>query len=175
VSLKIIALLVGKDWYEFRRETTALTAGMLAVAALIRSGVGRPDFVSGVFVGVLLVTPYVYAQLCFGSKRQQWTLRFLPRYVSLLSMTLVTVNAPGLLLPYGRSLLYANSTALFLASVFTATIAVSRRPWAMQIPFWLAIVVAIPVRRLGSPALAIAALAVTPVIALAAAWYSKRQ
>lgn len=157
-----LALLIArKDWRESRRLLIGLTAGLFVPALLVRTaGPEARDFALGLLAGLLAGTGFGYAQYCFLNERQRGTLDMLlalpvrardivlAKYVSMLSMVLVTVNVPALLAADLSLMFLANSAALFLATLFMSATVVSSRPWAFQLPVWGLLLFVLPARQL---------------------------
>ncbi len=200
----LAVVFIRKDWVEFRKAIILISLGLLVPVFMVRAGAPRPDFARGMMGGVLLAGPFLFAQSCFLTERQHGTLQFLlalpitpselvlAKYASLFSMTLFTVNAPGLLLGDPAFLFYANTASLLLASLFMAATVISDKPWAAQLPLWFVIMATMPLepllrkfypdglRQIAWIAahhtwIACGALALTPLIVLGSIWIFARK
>lgn len=155
----VATVFIKKDWVEFRKPITVITGGLFLPIVMLALETHRPDLAKGMAAGVLLAGPFIYAQSCFYTERQHGTLEFLlglpitpaelvlAKFASLFSMTLLTVNIPGLLLRDPLLLFYANAAALFLACLFMSATVISDKPWAPQLPLWIVLVVTLPFHR----------------------------
>lgn len=144
--LKFTANIVVKDWTahgKFLLETAAAMA--VGVLLVMHFGPG-PELARGILVGVGVVSPYAFAQLCFFIQRQHGLLQslivppitptqlVLAKYASAFSMALFVVNAPGIFLSDFSFVGYLNIGVLLLTSICMAVAVVSTQPWAPLAP-----------------------------------------
>jgi ABC-type Na+ efflux pump permease subunit len=187
--------IIRRDWSEYKRAILVLTAGMFTPFLLAGPSA---DFSKGFMTGLMISAGYGFAQVCFFSERQRRTLDLLlslpirPRnliiskYASLYSMTLFTVNIPGVFMGDFSALFLANAASIFVATLSMTPSVLSDKSWAPQLPLWSLLLVILPARRVVTrfwPAgvglytamsshvlvLAAAALISAPMIALLAA------
>src|SRR5262245_20069370 len=192
--VRILGIFVKKDWIEFRRPLIFVT-GLLLIAVLILTfSPSRQDLARGIMAAVLLGAPFVYAQSCFYMERQPATLQFrlalpitswelvLAKFASLFSLTVFTVNIPGLVLGDLHVLFYGNALTLFLATLFMSATVISDKPWAPQLPLWFVVILTLPFHRQlnfqwiisHATQFALTALLLIPVMVVVSAWIFSR-
>jgi ABC-type Na+ efflux pump permease subunit len=191
--------IIRRDLLEYRN----VLLGLVGVMLLLPFVTGRsPDFVRGAVSGLMVGASYGFAQMCFITERQKRTLDLLlslpirpfrlvlAKYGSVLAMSLLFVNVPGLWLLGWKDLYLANAISIFFAALCMTPSVVSDKPWAPQVPLWIAVAVfpfapALARWWTGSAAvlravaahpliLATALLAATGIAVLAAAFHFER-
>ena len=147
MRLSLVLTVVGKDWIEFRKPIATLTVGLILPVLMPWAGIDRPDFADGLIAGGLIVGPYLFTELCLSRERQSESFglllslpatrgeRLLSKYASVYSMTLVSVNPPGILLRDPAFAFCANATGLFFATVFITATVISCKPRVPIFPF----------------------------------------
>jgi ABC-type Na+ efflux pump permease subunit len=191
--------IIRRDLLEYRKPLLALVGIML----LLPFVTGRsPDFVKGAVSGLMIGASYGFAQMCFITERQRRTLDLLlslpirpfrlavAKYGSVIAMSLLFVNVPGFWLLGWKDLYVANAISIFFAALCMTPSVVSDKPWAPQLPLWIAVALfpfapslarwwtgsAVVVRAVAAHPLitATALLAVTGMAVLAAAFHFDR-
>ena len=147
--LKFSINIIVKDWIAHGKFLLGI-AGAMAIGILLvmRLGPGA-EMARGILVGVGVVGPYGFAQLCFFSQRQNDLLRplitppitptklVLAKYASVFSMALFAVNVPGMFLGDFRFVGYLNIAVSLLTTIFMAVVVISEQPWAPLAPLWI--------------------------------------
>jgi len=200
---KLLVAITRRDWSEYRYAIAIVTVALFVPIATLLNGTDRPDFARGLAGSLVLCAAFVYAQSSFANERLRGTLGLLlslpvgpfelvlAKFLSLYSMVLVTVNVPVILLRDAHLLLLANGAALLLSTLFLASTVISSSPVAPQIPLLFLIVATLPVKEYLQPhptalaifqwltthpsQVAVAAIAISPVIAISTAFVFKRQ
>ena len=147
--LKFATNIVGKDWNEHGKFLLGMAAAMaIGILLVLRLGPGQ-ELAKGIIVGVGVVSPYGFSQLCFLIQRQNGLLKplmippitptqlVLAKYASAFSMALFVVNVPGVLLGDFAFVGYVNIGVLLLTSVCMAVVVISTKPWAPLVPIWI--------------------------------------
>jgi hypothetical protein len=146
--LKFTIGIIAKDWSAHGKFLFGI-AGAMAVGILLvmRLGPGA-ELARGILVGVGVVGPYGFAQLCFFIQRQNDLLRplmippitptrlVLAKYASAFSMALFVVNVPGIFLGDFAFVGYVNVGVLLMTSICMAVVIISTQPWAPLAPIW---------------------------------------
>jgi len=144
---KFTATIIRKDWKQHGKLPLGLVCGVIVVIlARMRLAPGVA-FAKGVLIGVGLVVPYGFAQICFFIQRQYGLLRVIPpatpfqlvlaKFASAFSMALFIVNIPGVLVRDPGFLFYLNVGALLMTTVCMAMVVISDQSWASLIPLWI--------------------------------------
>ena len=140
--------IIRRDLSEYRKPILILMGAMLALPLIFRQSL---DFAKGAVAGLMIGASYGFAQMCFITERQRRTLDLLlslpirpfhlvlAKYGSVFSMSLLLVNVPGVFLLSVTSIYIANAAAIFCAAVCTTPSVLSDKPWAPQVPVWIAI------------------------------------
>src|SRR5690348_11250971 len=149
--LKFTANIVVKDWTAHGKFLLKMAAAMAAAVLLVtRFGPGQ-ELAWGILVAVGVVSPYVFAHLCFFIERQHGLLHslivrpitpaqvVLAKYASAFSMALFVMNAPSIFLADFSFVGYLNIGVLLLTSICMAVAVVSRQPWAPLAPVLIAL------------------------------------
>ena len=147
--LKFSINLIIKDWADHGRFLVAIAIAMAAgIIVVMKLGPGA-DLAQGILVGVGVVGPYGFAQLCFFIQRENGLFRrllkppitptklVLAKYASAFSMSLFVINAPGLFLGDFRFVGYLNIGVLLLTTICMAVVVISEQPWAPLAPIWI--------------------------------------
>ena len=132
--------IIRKDWKQHGKMLLGLVGGMMLVMLVMMWLTSDLVFAKGVAIGVGLVVPYGFAQLCFFIERQHGLLRVIPpttpfqlvlaKFASAFSMALFIVNIPGVLLRDLRFLFYLNVGVLLMTTVCMAIAVISDQAWA---------------------------------------------
>ena len=146
---KFATKIVSKDWNDHGKFLLGIAAAMaVGILLVMRLGPGA-DLARGILVGVGVVSPYGFAQLCFFIQRQHGLLKrllippitptqlVLAKYASAFSMALFVVNVPGLFLGDLAFVCYVNIGVLLLTSICMAVVVISEKPWAPLLPIWV--------------------------------------
>ena len=149
--------IIRKDWKQHGRMLLGLVGGMMLVMLVMMWLTSGLVFAKGVAIGVGLVVPYGFAQLCFFIERQHGLLRVIPpttpfqlvlaKFASAFSMALFIVNIPGVLLRDLRFLFYLNVGVLLMTTVCMAIAVISDQAWASLLPLWIVFVPYLYARR----------------------------
>jgi hypothetical protein len=147
--LKFSINIVAKDWNAHGRFLLGVAAAMaVGILLVMRLGPGA-DLAKGIIVGVGVVSPYGFAQLCFFIQRQHGLLKplmippitptqlVLAKYASAFSMALFVVNVPGIFLRDFAFVCYVNIGVLLLTTICMAVVVISAQPWAPLVPIWI--------------------------------------
>jgi hypothetical protein len=147
--LKFSAGIIATDWKAHGKFLVGIATAMaVGILLAMRLGPGA-ELARGILVGVGVVGPYGFAQLCFCIQRQHGLLKFLmippatptqlvlAKYASAFSMALVVVNVPGIFLGDFVFVVYVNIGVLLLTSICMAIVVISTQPWAPLAPIWI--------------------------------------
>jgi hypothetical protein len=141
--------IIAKDWIAHGKFLLGIAAAMtIGILLVMRLGPGA-ELARGILVGVGVVGPYGFAQLCFFIERQHGLLKplmippvtpaqlVLAKYASAFSMALFVVNVPGIFLGDFAFVGYLNIGVLLLTSICMAVVVISTQPWAPLAPIWI--------------------------------------
>src|SRR2546427_11382351 len=142
--------IIRKDWKQHGKMLLGLVGGMMLVMLVMTWLTSDLVFAKGVAIGVGLVVPYGFAQLCFFIERQHGLLRVIPpttpfqlvltKFASAFSLALFIVNIPGVLLRDLRFLFYINDGVLLMTTVCMAIAVISSQAWTSLLPLWVVFV-----------------------------------
>jgi hypothetical protein len=141
--------IIAKDWKAHGKFLLGIAAAMtIGILLVMRLGPGA-ELARGILVGVGIVGPYGFVQLCFFIERQHGLLKplmippvtptqlVLAKYASAFSMALFVVNVPGIFLGDFAFVGYLNIGVLLLTSICMAVVVISTQPWAPLAPIWI--------------------------------------
>jgi hypothetical protein len=155
---KLALNIIRKDWAEYYKPVLGIAGGSALAALMTAVSSSGSSFAKGALIGAGLGGAYGFAQSCFFHERQRGTLMLLislpvtpaelvlAKFISAFSMTLFTINVPGVLLRDYAFLFYSNVGALFLTTVCMSATVISDKPWAPQLPLWILMMVVFPAR-----------------------------
>src|SRR5712691_5826307 len=75
--VKLAIKIIGKDWKQHGKLLLGLVGGMMLVILVMMRLTPGLAFAKGVLIGVGIVVPYGFAQLCFFIQRQHGLLKLL--------------------------------------------------------------------------------------------------
>ena len=149
IFLKFAISIIAKDWRTHGKFLLKIAAAAaVGILLVMRLGPGA-ELARGILVGVGVVGPYGFAQLCFFIQRQRDLLRplmippitptqlVLAKYASAFSMALFVVNVPGMFLGDFAFVGYLNIGVLLLTTICMAVVVISTQPWAPLAPIWI--------------------------------------
>ena len=158
-TLRITRAILEKDWRESWRQIFFMAAFLFTPTILTVLNSQSLTFRHGLMAGALGGSAWALAQGWFQKERQNRTLELLlalpakpyqvviAKHVSLCSAILF-MNIPSLLSGDFRLTFIATSFGLLMAVTFMACTVVSDKLWAPQIPFWILMVLFVPLGRL---------------------------
>ena len=141
--------LIVKDWTDHGKFLLGIAGAMATGIILVMKLGPGADLAQGVLVGVGVVGPYGFAQLCFFIQRENGLFRrllkppitptqlVLAKYASAFSMALFVENVPGLFLGDPKFVGYLNIGVLLLTTICMAVVVISEQPWAPLAPIWI--------------------------------------
>src|SRR5215467_7262155 len=118
---KLLFDVLRSDWKQFGRFVIKLTGSLIIFMVVFRRMPNTgSDIVKGLMLGVTCASTYGWAQMCFTTQRYAGLIQKLletatpmqvviSKFVSALSMSLFTINVPGLLMPDHAFMFYLNS------------------------------------------------------------------
>jgi hypothetical protein len=150
---RLTADVLRSDWKQFGQFVIKLTGALIIFMLVFRRMPNTgTDMVKGMMLGVACASTYGWAQMCFTTQRYRGLIKQLlenstpmqvviSKYASALSMSLFTINVPGIFMPDLTFMFYLNSGVLLLTSVCMAATIISDQSYAPLIPL---IILAIP-------------------------------